>query len=227
MRGIMFAGLLLLPLSALGQSIYKCADGRGGHVYQQTQCPTAAATKAEVRIVPDPVRTTAAAQPGAFRFSGELDAGSAPTSMKHRALIARPAPDEPALATAQIAQALPSGFVRCIKPDGSSYLVKGESCPERKERLPQRAGMVLDVTTGQHHFMVPGGGNGMIDPTSGQRHELISAPSTRRVQDQAVPVSQEQACAEERARRDSALSNRNRSIDSIRAARARYDNMCK
>ena len=87
--------------------------------------------------------------------------------------------------------------------------------------------MVLDVTTGQHHFMVPGGGNGMIDPTTGERHELISRPSTRRVQDQAVSVSREQACAEERARRDSALSDRNRSIDSIRAAHTRYDRMCK
>lgn len=227
MRGIILIGLVLLPLSAVGQSIYKCANGQGGHVYQQTQCATADATKAEVRIVPDPVRPTPAAQHGAFRVSGELDAGSAPASMRHQAATARPEPAAPTLPTAQIAEELPSGFVRCVKPDGSSYLVKGAGCPERKERLPQRAGMVLDVTTGQHHFMVPGGGNGMIDPTSGQRHELISPPGTRRVQDQAVSVSRERACAEERARRDSALSNRNRSIDSIRAAHARYDRMCK
>lgn len=227
MRGIVVIVLMLLPLSALGQSIYKCSDGRGGHAYQQMPCETAAATKAEVRVSPGPVRAPAPAQPGAFRFSGEIDAGTTTNSVKREPPRALPPSAMPPSPNVQIANAPPSGFVRCVKPDGDSYLVKGEYCPERKERLPQRAGMVLDVGTGQNHFMVPGGGNAMIDPTTGERHELISAPRTRRVQDQAISVSRQQACAEERARRDSALSDRNRSIDSIRAAHARYDRMCK
>ena len=74
-----------------------------------------------------------------------------------------------------------SGYVRCIKPNGSTYIHRGTSCPVRTETVQHQPGMVTDVRTGQQHFMVPGGGNGMIDPRTGQRHELISPQPTRRV----------------------------------------------
>ena len=68
-------------------------------------------------------------------------------------------------------------YVRCIRPNGSSYIKRGTTCPTRTEGVPHQPGMVLDVTTGQQKFMIPGGGNGMIDPATGQRHELISPPT--------------------------------------------------
>lgn len=117
-------------------------------------------------------------------------------------------------------------FVRCVRPDGGSYTRKGSSCPERRESSPQKAGMVTDVTTGQQHFMVPAGGNGMIDPKTGQRHELISPPPTQSVQDQAQPVSRNDACAEAGMKRDAALANPKRTVNTIRAAEERYLRMC-
>lgn len=117
-------------------------------------------------------------------------------------------------------------FVRCVRPDGNSYVRKGRTCPERREPVPQQPGMVTDVTTGQQHFMVPAGGNGMIDPKTGQRHELISPPPTRAVRDRAQPVSRDDACAEAAMKRDAALSHPKRTVNSIRAAEERYRRMC-
>ena len=117
-------------------------------------------------------------------------------------------------------------YVRCTSPNGSSYLRKGTSCPVRMESVPQRAGMVTNASTGQQVFMVPGGGNGMIDPQTGQRHELTSPPPKRRVKDTAEPVSAAQVCAEEKARYDQAQANFNRTMTSIRSAQARYERIC-
>lgn len=119
-----------------------------------------------------------------------------------------------------------SGYVRCIKANGSSYIHHGTSCPVRQEQIEHKSGMVTDIRTGQQHFMVPGGGNGMIDPSTGQRHELISPQPTRRVQDTAQPVSQADACTEARVSRDRSLSNPNRTINTIRAAEAKYERLC-
>jgi hypothetical protein len=116
-------------------------------------------------------------------------------------------------------------FVRCIKPDGNSYMRKGTLCPERREVATPQAGMVTDVTTGQQHFMVPAGGNGMIDPRTGQRHEL-TGPPTQAVQDRAQPVSRSDACAEAAMKRDAAQSHPNRTVNTIRAAEERYRRMC-
>ena len=119
-----------------------------------------------------------------------------------------------------------SGYVRCIKPNGDSYIYAGTSCPARREQMQHQPGMVTDVTTGQQHFMVPGGGNGMIDPKTGQRHELISPPPTRRVQDAAQPISRTDACGQARMERDSVLKDPNRTMNRIRSAEARYDRLC-
>jgi hypothetical protein len=80
--------------------------------------------------------------------------------------------------------------------------------------------MVTIVATGQQRFMVPGGGNGMIDPMTGQRHELIGPRPF--VRDAAQPVSYETACAKARATRDRALTDFNRTMNSIRSAEAKY-----
>ena len=119
-----------------------------------------------------------------------------------------------------------SAYVRCIKPNGSTYIHRGASCPARTETVQHQPGMVTDVRTGQQHFMVPGGGNGMIDPRTGQRHELISPQPTRRVQDSSQPISQAEACAEARRERDRALSDYNRTMTKIRAAEAKYERLC-
>ena len=117
-------------------------------------------------------------------------------------------------------------FVRCVRPDGSSYVRKGSQCPARVESASQQAGMVTDVRTGQQHFMVPGGGNGMIDPKTGQRHELLNPPPTRVVRDEARSVSRADACREAAVARDRALSNPKRTVNSIRAAEAKYARLC-
>jgi len=119
-----------------------------------------------------------------------------------------------------------SGILRCIKENGESYIHSGTSCPARREPVAQKPGMVTDVATGQQDFMVPGGGNGMIDPRTGRRHELIGPPPTRQVQDIAEPISRSDACGEARAARDRALSDFNRTITTIRAAEARYERLC-
>jgi hypothetical protein len=84
--------------------------------------------------------------------------------------------------------------------------------------------MVTDMSTGQQRFMVPGGGNGMIDPTTGQRHELITPQ--QRVQDRAEQVSGQEACAEATAKYQSVMSDFNRSINQMRAAEDRKRRFC-
>ncbi len=118
------------------------------------------------------------------------------------------------------------GYVRCIRPNGSSYLKRGTTCPARTETIQHQPGMVRDVTTGQQKFMIPGGGNGMIDPTTGQRHELISPQPTRRVYDQPQQISASEACGEAKAELNLALSNPNRTMTTIRRAQDRYDKLC-
>lgn len=117
-------------------------------------------------------------------------------------------------------------YVRCIRPNGSSYIKRGTTCPTRTESVPHQPGMVLDVTTGQQKFMIPGGGNGMIDPATGQRHELVSPPPTRRVYDQPQQISASQACGEAKAQLNIALSDPNRTMTTIRRAQDRYDRLC-
>jgi len=209
--GAVLAGMWVGPAAA--QQIYKCSDGRGGNVYQQTQCAGQGRTEEVRRFRNEPARTqtyqSAEVSPSALHYR-ERPAPVAVTSMGD------PVP----------AAIGPTGYVRCHRPDGGSYVRAGNSCPERLEPVQRQAGMVLDVTTGRQHFMVPGGGNGMIDPRTGQRHELISPSPTRVVRDTAQPVSALDACNEARATRDRALKDPNRTINTIRAAESRYARMC-
>lgn len=197
---------------AAAQQIYKCSDGKGGNTYQQVPC-TPGTTKEAVRSyrpVADAPRDYSA--PPRNVAQGEQQE------------IARP---PRAQAQEQSQQPTgPTGYVRCVRPDGSYRTRQGDSCPRRTEYLPQQAGMVTDVRTGQQHFMVPGGGNGMIDPNTGTRHELISPPPSRQVRDTAVPVSRNDACAEAKARLNAAQSNPNRTINTLRAAESKYAAMC-
>lgn len=211
-----FGGLVLVSMmtnSAVAQQIYKCSDGKGGTVYQQTQCSSEAQTQGvrSFKTEPSPV-------PAGYAFPS----GSAAVS-QYREPAPRPvtAAGEPVAGNAG-----PTGYVRCTRPNGSSYVRQGNTCPERREPVPHQAGMVTDVRTGQQQFMVPGGGNGMIDPRTGQRHELISPPPARAMRDSAQSISPAEACSEARAIRDRALKDPNRTINTIRAAEARYARMC-
>lgn len=49
-----FLVLMLAAASAQGQTIYKCADGKGGNTYQQTPCAKAAKTKTIYSYTPVP-----------------------------------------------------------------------------------------------------------------------------------------------------------------------------
>jgi hypothetical protein len=109
---------------------------------------------------------------------------------------------------------------------GESYVYRGAACPVRRESIEHQPGMVTDVRTGQQTFMVPGGGNGMIDPRTGQRHEFVSPPPTRQVRDAGESISRDDACRQEKARLDQALSDFDRTMNSIRMAEARYARMC-
>lgn len=203
--------LALASAPANGQQIFKCKDETGSVSFQQIPCAKEAHTQ-DVRTV-----SPALNSPPARRL---------PTTYREPARPAQQHESYSQTETRAVAQPAPSGYVRCVRPDGGSYIHRGYSCPERREAVQHRAGMVLDVTTGRQHFMVPGGGNGMIDPQTGTRHELISPRPTRRVQDTAEAISADQACAEARAERDRRMSNRNRTYDSIRAAEARYKTLC-
>lgn len=212
LAAIILLGAVIGP--AAGQQIYKCSDGKGGTVYQQTQCASEAQTQGvrSFKAEPSPA-------PAGYAFPSR---SPEPVS-QYRA----PAPQPVTAAGEPVAvNAGPTGYVRCTRPNGSSYVRQGNTCPERREPVPHQAGMVTDVRTGQQQFMVPGGGNGMIDPRTGQRHELISPPPTRAVRDTAQSISPAEACAEARATRDRALSSPNRTINTIRAAEARYSRMC-
>ncbi len=204
--------LLVLCGSADAQQIYKCPDGKGGNTYQQVAC--APGTKQESVRSYRPV----ADAPRDYSTPSQR----APNPDFRRADISQrqPAPEQ------QQAADGPTGYVRCVKPDGSYQMRKGNRCPVRTEFLPQQAGMVQDVATGREHFMVPGGGNGMIDPRTGQRHELISPRPSRQVRDTAQPVSRNEACAEAKAKLSSAQSNPDRTINTLRAAESKYAAMC-
>lgn len=213
MRNRMHIVMVMLMLAAApagAQQIFKCEDAKGAVSFQQVPCTEGARTADVRRFRPVADSAPVQASPAA-RYADE-PAHRQPTSSR---VEDRPA-DEP----------VPSGYVRCVRPGGGSYIHRGYSCPERREPVQHQAGMVLDVTTGQQHFMVPGGGNGMIDPRTGTRHELISPQPTRRVQDTAQAISAEQACAEARADRDRRLSDPNRTMSRIRAAESRYEKLC-
>ena len=198
------------PVAA--QQIYKCSDGKGGNTYQQVPCNpgTGKEDVRSYRPVPDAPRDYST-QPRRTDQGARADSGSQQRS----------------LAQEQVQQPSgPTGYVRCVRPDGSYQTRLGDSCPQRTEYLPQRAGMVTDVRTGRQQFMVPGGGNGMIDPATGQRHELISPQPSRQVRDAAQPVTRDDACAEAKSRLNAAQTNPDRTMNSLRAAESKYAAMC-
>lgn len=211
---IILVGTVIGP--AAGQQIFKCGDGKGGTVYQQTQCASEAQTQG-VRSF----KTEPSPAPAGYAFPSR---SPAPASQYRER---EPAPQRVTAAGEPVAvNAGPTGYVRCTRPNGNSYVRQGNTCPERRESVPHQAGMVTDVRTGQQQFMVPGGGNGMIDPRTGQRYELVSPPPTRTVRDTAQPISAVDACNEAQVIRDRALKDPNRTINTIRAAEARYARMC-
>lgn len=117
-------------------------------------------------------------------------------------------------------------YVRCIRPDGSSYIRTGDSCPPRREATARQPGVSIDVKTGKSIYLVPTGPTTAIDAHSQQQYQYTSPPPSRQVRDRAQPLSANQACASEKVRLDSALTDRNRTMTSIRAARDRYERMC-
>lgn len=208
---LLAAALALAAAPASAQQIFKCKDAKGVLSFQQVPCADEAHTEdvRRFRPVPDSAPTPAVSE--AYYEPAAQAQQPQRYSQNSARLAAEPAP---------------SGYVRCVRPGGSTYIHRGYSCPERTEVMQHQPGMILDVSTGQQHFMVPGGGNGMIDPRTGTRHELISPQPTRRVQDTAQAVSADQACAEARADRDRRLSDPNRTMNSIRAAEAKYERLC-
>lgn len=207
-RFVVVTTFLLVSSAVQAQQIFKCSNGKGGNTYQQTPCAAESHTKAVVNYKP-----TADAPSSYGQYEQPRGGGYRETAPPIRYQQAPPVD--------RIVQSRdddPSGYIRCVKPSGKTYLQQGTSC--RNSVIPHRAGMVTDVRTGQQQFMVPGGGNGMIDPKTGQRHELISPP--RRVQDQGFSVNRGQLCAEARA----ALSDPNRTMSSIRAAEERISQVC-
>lgn len=199
--------LLLASAAPYAQQIYKCSDGKGGNSYQQVPCASQSQAKGVTTFTraSDSPRQPERYAPLVHRATTSVssyvinNAGSAPSRGEED-----------------------SGYVRCIKPSGSSYLRKGDSCPPRRELVPHEAGMVGEIRTGQQRFMLPGGGNGMIDPTTGQRHELISPQPIRQVQDTAQTVSRASICARARAH----LTDLDRTYNSIRRAEAQIADAC-
>lgn len=105
-----------------------------------------------------------------------------------------------------------SRAVRCVRSDGSTYETKGGSCPT--QTTTNKPGLVTDVQTGRQHYMVPQGGNTMLDPHTGQRYVVTNPPREQR--------SMNDVCASERGRLDNALSHPKRTATSIRAAEKRW-----
>lgn len=216
--GVLVVLTMITAPPALAQRFYKCTSPEGGVSYQQTACVGDDQVQSVRQYREPPPAPVRAPVNEAWSFR------EAPASP-----VTHPAPPQrysPPPATARTAQAVPTDHVRCIRTNGTSYVRKGSTCPDSRVPVPQQAGMVTDVTTGQRHFMVPGGGNAMIDPSTGTRHELISPPPTRRVPQTAQPITRDEACAEARVRRDAAMSSSRRTMDSMRAARARYERLC-
>ena len=207
--------LLGIPQAAGAQALYRCVGKDGVSGYQQVPCPDdTSSNEVALRRQPDPTQSPARVGVGDQRI-GHAAGPTTPAEYHDVGPL-----------EAQMGQGPPSGYIRCIRPNGDVRIVKGTTCPVRHESVPQQAGMVRDVGTGQQVFMVPGGGNGMIDPATGQRHELISPPPTRAVRDQTEPVSRDQACREAAAARDAATNTPNRTIHSIRRAEDRYQSLC-
>ena len=105
-----------------------------------------------------------------------------------------------------------SRAVRCVRADGSTYETKGGSCPTRA--ATNGPGLVTDVQTGRQHYMVPQGGNTMLDPNTGQRYVVTNPPREQR--------SMNDVCASEKGKLDNALSHPKRTAPSIRAAEERW-----
>ena len=204
---IVILALLSAPVSA--QQIYKCSNGKGGNTYQQTPCATQAATKGVRSFKREPDSPQ-----GYGQYGRNASQGQRGPQAPYRSTVYA---DQPSAESPRADD--PSGYVRCTKPSGKTYLVQGTAC--RARPVEQQAGMVRSLQTGEQRFMVPGGGNGMIDPATGQRYELIGVPEMRR--DTAQPVSRGDACAEARA----ALSDPNRTMSSIRGAEARVATVCE
>lgn len=212
MKGILLVTLMAItPGTVAAQQIFKCSDGKGGNTYQQVPCAGAGKQQS--------VRGYQPVADSPRDYSSQKKQAAQPLS--NRAPSARSMQEQ-----APVDVSGPTGYVRCIKPDGSYYNRRGDSCPQRTEVLQHQAGMVTDVRTGQQQFMVPGGGNGMIDPRTGQRHELISPQPKRSIQDSAQPVSRDTVCAEAKTRLNVSLSDPDRTMNTIRAAEARYHSMC-
>lgn len=216
--GVLVTMALLAAPPALAQRVYKCTSPGGGVSYQQTACAEKDQAQSIRQYREPPPASTKAPVNEARSFT---EAPHSPNAYRAAAQTYSPPASPP-----RTVQAAPTDHVRCTRPNGTSYVRKGSTCPDSRVPIPHQAGMVLDVTTGQQHFMVPGGGNAMIDPSTGNRHELISPPPTRRVPQTAQRITRDEACAEERARRDAAMSNFRRTMDSMRAARARYERLC-
>jgi hypothetical protein len=208
--------LLSLPALAPAQQIYVCKDAKGRNTYQQTPC-AGASRPTGTHAYPAPPASAPAprAAPG-VPYRG------VPTPKARSAAIAVPSSGGALIQADRGPTGAAGPFVRCIGADGSMRTRQGTTCPSRL--LPRQAGMVTDMSTGQQRFMVPGGGNGMIDPTTGQRHELITPQ--QRVQDRAEQVSGQEACAEATAKYQSVMSDFNRSINQMRAAEDRKRRFC-
>ena len=212
MKGILVITILVItPGPVIAQQIFKCSDGKGGNTYQQVPCASAAKQESVRGYQP------VADAPRDY---------SAPRKQASQSVPSRGTPPSSRQQQAPADVSGSTGYVRCIKSDGSYYNRKGDTCPQRTEVLQHQAGMVTDVRTGQQQFMVPGGGNGMIDPRTGQRHELISPQPRRTVQDSAQPVSRDTVCSEARTKLNASLSDPDRTMNTIRAAEARYQKLC-
>ena len=189
---------------------------------RSTSAPMA---RAEILISKSPVRPARSKNPSAA--TARLRTPPVTTALHHSA--------HPILTFAGLTSANGSLLLSSNKQPMALRDTSGASSPMAATRcgratvapcVPQQAGMVQDVATGREHFMVPGGGNGMIDPRTGQRHELISPRPSRQVRDTAQPVSRNEACAEAKAKLSSAQSNPDRTINTLRAAESKYAAMC-
>lgn len=212
---------LLLAAPAFAGNVFKCKGADGVYRYQYLPCEDEKETvshRVYVAPTPPPEEDSAGYGQPPSRTS------SPPATYGDPVSFADAPPQFPS------EQPEPqTGFVRCTADNGRSFVARGDDCPQhfRRVQVEHRPGMVLDVTTGQQTFMVPGGGNGMIDPRTGQRHELISPPPTRNV---PVPYERQamgraEACRQAKLDVDRAWSEQGRNMDSIRAARARYQQL--
>ncbi|RYG12717.1 MAG: DUF4124 domain-containing protein, partial [Burkholderiales bacterium] len=133
MKGLLLiASLAIVPGPVVAQQIYKCSDGKGGNTYQQVPC--AGATKQQSVRGYQPV----ADAPRDY---------SSPRRVTSQPVPARAAPAHTRRQEDSAEGSGPTGYVRCIKPDGSYYNRRGNTCPQRTEMLEHQAGMVTDVRT--------------------------------------------------------------------------------